>query len=83
VFNALYNRAFVLMQYFGYLRRNPSDPPDNDLSGFNFWVGVLNNVSQPGEDMRDSVQALARIRRARIVEAFITSTEYRARFGPP
>jgi hypothetical protein len=71
------------MQYFGYLRRNPSDPPDNDLSGFNFWVGVLNNVSQPGEDMRDSVQALARIRRARIVEAFITSTEYRARFGPP
>lgn len=83
VFNALYNRAFVLMQYFGYLRRNPSDPPDNDLSGFNFWVGVLNNASQPGEDMRNSVQALARIRRARIVEAFITSTEYRARFGPP
>jgi Tol biopolymer transport system component len=82
VFNALYNRAFVLMQYFGYLRRNPSDPPDSDLSGFNFWVTVLNNASLPSEDMRDPVQALARIRRARIVEAFITSTEYRARFGP-
>ena len=62
------------MQYFGYLRRNPSDPPDNDLSGFNF--AVLNNASQPGEDMRNPVQALARIRRARIVEAFITSAEY-------
>ncbi len=83
VFNALYNRAFVLMQYFGYLRRNPADPPDSDLSGFNFWVTVLNNTSQPGEDVRDPDLALARIRRARIVEAFITSTEYRARFGPP
>lgn len=83
VFNALYNRAFVLMQYFGYLRRNPSDPPDGNLSGFNFWVMVLNNTSQPSEDVRDPVQALGRIRRARIVEAFITSTEYRARFGTP
>ncbi|MFN2513298.1 MAG: DUF4394 domain-containing protein [Pyrinomonadaceae bacterium] len=83
VFNALYNRAFVLMQYFGYLRRNPSDPPDGNLSGFNFWVTVLDNNSPAGEDVRDPVQALARIRRARIVEAFITSTEYRARFGPP
>jgi hypothetical protein len=35
--NAEYNRAFVLMQYFGYLRRNP------DLGGFNFWQDVLNN----------------------------------------
>ena len=23
-----FNRAFVLMQYFGYLRRNPNDPPE-------------------------------------------------------
>jgi hypothetical protein len=34
-----YNSAFVLMQYFGYLRRNP------DQAGYNFWLGVLN--SQP------------------------------------
>ena len=34
-----YNAAFVLMQYFGYLRRNP------DQSGYNFWLGILN--SQP------------------------------------
>ena len=34
-----YNAAFVLMQYFGYLRRDP------DQNGFNFWLGTLN--SQP------------------------------------
>lgn len=83
VFNALYNRAFVLMQYFGYLRRNPDDAPDNNLSGYNFWLGVLNNASQPGEDVRDPNVALARIQRAQIVEAFIDSTEYRSRFGQP
>ena len=30
-----FNRAFVLMQYFGYLRRNP------DQGGYNFWLGKL------------------------------------------
>jgi hypothetical protein len=34
---AEYNRAFVLMQYFGYLRRDP------DSSGYEFWVNVLDN----------------------------------------
>jgi len=34
---AEYNRAFVLMQYFGYLRRDPDD------SGYAFWLNVLNN----------------------------------------
>ena len=32
-----YNGAFVLMQYFGYLRRDP------DQAGYDFWLGVLNN----------------------------------------
>jgi hypothetical protein len=32
-----YNKAFVLMQYFGYLRR------DIDQGGYDFWLGVLNN----------------------------------------
>jgi hypothetical protein len=32
-----YNPSFVLMQYFGYLRRNP------DQQGFDFWLDVLNN----------------------------------------
>jgi hypothetical protein len=34
---AEYNRAFVLAQYFNYLRREPDD------SGYNFWLDVLNN----------------------------------------
>ena len=37
-----FNRAFVLMQYFGYLRRNPNDAPDSDFGGFNFWLDKLN-----------------------------------------
>jgi len=32
-----YNPAFVLMQYFGYLRRGADD------AGFQFWLNVLNN----------------------------------------
>ena len=32
------NRSLVLLHYFGYLRRNPDDPPDKNLDGFNFWL---------------------------------------------
>jgi hypothetical protein len=32
-----FNSAFVLMEYFGYLRRDP------DQAGFDFWLNVLNN----------------------------------------
>lgn len=39
--NAEYNKAFVLMQYFGYLRREP------DESGYQFWVDVVDN-REPG-----------------------------------
>jgi hypothetical protein len=34
-----FNSAFVTMQYFGYLRRDP------DLSGFNFWLNKLNSFN--------------------------------------
>jgi hypothetical protein len=34
--SAVYNRAFVLMQYFGYLKRDP------DQAGYDFWLNVLN-----------------------------------------
>ncbi len=34
---AEFNPSFVLMEYFGYLRRDP------DEAGFNFWLDVLNN----------------------------------------
>jgi len=36
--DAEYNRAFVLTEYWGYLRRNP------DLAGFTFWLGRVNSA---------------------------------------
>jgi hypothetical protein len=64
------NRAYVLMQYFGYLRRNPSDAPERDLNyaGWNFWLGKLEEFGG------DAV-------RAEMVKAFLDSAEYRNRFG--
>lgn len=62
------NRAFVLMEYFGYLRRNPDDSPDNDFVGYNYWLGKLNQFN--GNYIA-----------AEMVKAFITSIEYRQRFG--
>lgn len=38
---ATFNRAFVLSQYFGYLRRDP------DTAGFNGWISYLN--THPGD----------------------------------
>jgi len=35
------DRSLLLLHYFGYLRRNPDDPPDHDLHGFNFWLQQL------------------------------------------
>jgi hypothetical protein len=66
--NNEFNRAFVLMQYFGYLRRNPDDLPNTDFSGFDFW---LNKLNQFGD-----------YKTAEMVKAFISSDEYRKRFGP-
>jgi len=65
------NRAFVLMEYFGYLRRNPYDPPEAtlDYAGYNFWLGKL-------------VQFNGNYINAEMVKAFILSGEYRHRFGP-
>lgn len=70
-----FNRAFVLMQYFGYLRRNPNDTPDSDYTGYDFWLTKLNSFTQPGDD------AMVRVQKADMVKAFIVSTEYRHRFG--
>jgi DNA-binding beta-propeller fold protein YncE len=82
VYNRQYNSAFVLMQYFGYLRRNPNDAPDSDLSGYNFWLSKLDEFSLPGEDVRDEQTAVRRVRRAEMVRAFLVSAEYQRRFGP-
>ena len=66
-----FNRAFVLMQYFGYLRRNPNDPPEPGLNfdGYNFWLNKLN-------------QFHGNFINAEMVKAFLASGEYRQRFGP-
>jgi hypothetical protein len=81
VFDAHYNSAFVLMQYFGYLRRNPDDAPDNNFGGYDFWLDKMNQFSVPGENVRDDDVALNRVRRAEMVKSFIVSGEYRGRFG--
>ncbi|MDT5294764.1 MAG: hypothetical protein QOJ76_1644, partial [Acidobacteriota bacterium] len=60
---AEFNRSFVLMEYFGYLRR------DADAAGYNFWLNKLNAFS--GDFIK-----------AEMVKAFISSSEYRQRFGP-
>ncbi len=61
------NPAFVLMQYFGYLRRNPTDAPDNNLDGYNFWLDKLNSH---GGDFHA----------AEMVRSFLVATEYLNRF---
>jgi len=63
-----FNRAFVLMQYFGYLRRDPDSGPDSDFAGYNFWLSKL-------EEFRGDFVA------AEMVKAFVSSIEYRRRFG--
>jgi hypothetical protein len=64
------NRAFVLMEYYGYLRRNPNDAPEPTLNfaGWKFWLDKLNLFGG------NFVQA-------EMVKAFISSDEYRHRFG--
>jgi hypothetical protein len=63
-YNAELNRAFVLLEYFGYMRRDPDD------AGYAFWLNKLNQFNG------DFVAA-------EMVLAFISSPEYRARFGQP
>ena len=70
------------MEYYGYLRRNPDDAPDNNFSGYDFWLNKMNQFTLPGEDVRNESVALGRVKRAEMVKAFIISSEYRERFGP-
>jgi hypothetical protein len=67
--SAEFNRAFVLMQYLGYLRCNPNDPQDSDYTGYDFWLTKLNQFRGNFVD-------------AEMVKAFTSSIEYRQRFGP-
>jgi subtilisin family serine protease len=72
LYNDEFNRAFVLMQYYGYLRRNPNDAPEAslDYTGYDFWLRKLNAFH--GNYVN-----------AQMVQAFLDSGEYRSRFGTP
>jgi len=59
---AEFNPSFVLMEYFGYLRRDP------DQAGYAFWLSKLNQFD--GD-----------YNAAEMVKAFLSSDEYRQRFG--
>jgi CSLREA domain-containing protein len=65
-----FNRAFVLMQYYGYLRRNPFDAPEPtlDYAGYNFWLNKLNGKN--GNYIT-----------SQMVRSFLLSGEYLDRFG--
>jgi hypothetical protein len=59
-----FNRAFVQLEYFGYMKRDPDD------AGYAFWLSKLNQFG-------------GNFVNAEMVLAFISSPEYRARFGQP
>ncbi|MEP6718351.1 MAG: hypothetical protein ABJB21_04370, partial [bacterium] len=42
-----YNRSLVLLHFFAYLRRNPDDPPDNNMNGLLHWVIEMNKGYDP------------------------------------
>jgi hypothetical protein len=65
---AEFNRTFVLIEYFGYLRRNPDAAPDMDFTGRDFWLAKLNSFN-------------GNFVAAEMVKAFLASAEYRKRFG--
>ncbi|HEU4711828.1 MAG TPA: NF038122 family metalloprotease [Pyrinomonadaceae bacterium] len=62
-YDAQFNAAFVQIEYFGYLLRDPDD------AGYAFWLGKLNQFGNWVD--------------AQMVLAFISSPEYRSRFGAP
>ena len=63
-YNSELNRAFVQLEYFGYMKRDPDD------AGYAFWLAKLNQFG-------------GNFVNAEMVLAFISSPEYRARFGQP
>lgn len=56
-------RSLVLLHYFAYFHRNPDDPPDNDLNGFDYWVREVEKSAEPG----------------RLSQAFMAADEYKSK----
>ena len=67
--NSEKNKAFVLMQFIGYLRRDPNSGQDTDYTGYDFWLTKLNQFN-------------GNFVNADMVKSFLVSGEYRGRFGP-
>jgi hypothetical protein len=65
-----FNKAFVLMEYFGYLHRNPDDAPETNrnFDGYNFWLSKLNQFG--GDPVASEM-----------IRSFIVSDEYKKRFA--
>ena len=72
VYDRYFERGYVTMLYFGFLRRDP-DLNDPNLIGWTDWVDVFTNGrgNVPPRDTRH------------LIFGFIYSTEYRMRFGAP
>src|SRR3989441_10825997 len=66
-YNSESNRAFVQLEYFGYMKRDP------DEAGYAFWLGKLNQFNG---HFVNAEMVLA-------VLAVLSSPEHRARFGQP
>jgi hypothetical protein len=62
-----FDQAFVLMEYFGYLRRDANSGSDTDFSGYNFWLTKLDSFN-------------GNYANAEMVKAFLVAGEYRGRF---
>jgi hypothetical protein len=70
---------FVELSYLIYLQRASSDPPDDYRRlGFYFWKGSLDNCISNATNFSQSSQCYNDI-----INAFLSSTEYRSRFGTP
>lgn len=63
LFSREYNAAYILCHYFGFLKRNPDDDPDHNLTGYDFWRQQLDRT-------RDYRQ---------VTRAFLESGEYKRR----
>ena len=67
LFDSEFNRIFVLMEYFGFLRRDIGDI-DYSVTGYDFWLTKLNQFNGDYQ-------------KAEMVKAFISSIQYRLRYG--
>jgi len=79
---------FIYLSYTVYLRRAPDAPPDNGWAGFNFWKGVLDNCTCTPDEIAQAGGGQCHAQNGDtsqcyndIINAFLQSTEYRARFG--